>query len=80
MEVCVCVCVCVCRVCVCVRACVCVWGGCNHVRVYMYNVMKSRKAISQTTTGAQQSTYPVRNFDLTAIGLPPIIHTACTMS
>ena len=77
-------CVCVC-VCVCVRACVCVCGGgggggCNHVRVYMYNVMKSRKAISQTTRGAQQSTYPVRNFDLTAIGQPPIIHTACTMS
>ena len=32
------------------------------------------------TRGAQQSTYPLRNFDLTAIGLPPIIHTACTMS
>ena len=34
------------------------------------------------TRGAQQSTYPVRNLDLTAIslGLPPIIHTACTMS
>ena len=51
----------------------------GEVRIFVRHSYHSNESFKKTR-GAQQSTYSVRNFDLTAIGLPPIIHTACIYS
>ena len=61
LRVCVCAGVCV-RVCVCVCVCVCGGGGGGGGGGCMID-----RYIAQLELGAQQSTYPVHNFDLTAV-------------